>query len=123
MKQFSDYLFKACFKQMCFNLRPQQYTDNNFFENSVLNLSSDIVRQCSLQIYIKQAMITSKLYTKFCSSVINACHLLFVWSFKMAKISLVEVVLHCAVSLFPTHVYIYSDNEDDHESANIGNLV
>ena len=50
-------------------------------------------------------MTTSKLYTKFCSSVINAYHLLFIWSSKMTKISLVEVVLHCAVSLFPTHVY------------------
>ena len=53
----------------------------------------------------KQAITTSKLYTEFCSSVFNACHLLFVWSSKMAKISLVEEVLHCAVSLFSTHVY------------------
>ena len=50
-------------------------------------------------------MTTSKLYTKFCSSVINAYHLQFVRSSKMAKISLVEVVLHCAVSLFAIHVY------------------
>ena len=29
--------------------------------------------QCALQIYIKQAMTTSKLYTKFSGSLINAC--------------------------------------------------
>ena len=31
-----------------------------------------IVGQCTLQIYIKQAMTTSKRYTKFCCSLINA---------------------------------------------------
>ena len=65
----------------------------------------------------------SKLYTKFCSSVISACHSLFVWLSKMAKISLVGAVLHCAVSLCFQLMFIYLDNEDVHENANIGNLV
>ena len=51
-------------------------------------------------------MTNSKLYTKFCSSVINACHSLFVWSsqdgqnkFGRSGSSL------CSIIIFPTHVY------------------
>ena len=65
-------------------------------------------------------MTNSKLNTKFCSSVINPCHSLFVWSSKMAKISLVEVVLHCII-IFPT-TCLYPDNEDNHENAEVETL-
>ena len=34
------------------------------------------IEQCTLQIYIKQAVATSKLYTKF---LITSCSSLFVW--------------------------------------------
>ena len=60
-------------------------------------------------------MTNSNFCTKFCSSVIYACHSLFVWSSKMAKISLVEVVLYCII-IFSTHDN--EDNEDDHEMRN-----
>ena len=61
-----------------------------------------IVGQSTVQIYIKRAMDTQKLYTKF--SLMNACSSLFVWfssvlvcpkqrKTKMAKMNLGEVVL------------------------------
>ena len=51
-KQFSDCPFKACFKQICFNLKPQEYMDNNFYVNSVFNF---IMRHC-------HAIFSSNLY-------------------------------------------------------------
>ena len=36
-------------------------------------LSSNIIEKCTPQIYVKQVMTTSKLHTKFCSSLINPC--------------------------------------------------
>ena len=104
MKQFSDCSFKACFKQMCFNLKPQEYMDNNLFVNSVFNF---IMRHCQAifsSILYKTSNDQFKIYKTFCSSVIYTCHSLFVWSFKMAKISLVEVVQYCII-IFSTHVY------------------
>ena len=64
------------------------------------------IAQCTLQIYTKQAMTTSNLYTKYCGSLINACGLPFVWfSFvlvwpkqrktRMAEMDLGEVILRC----------------------------
>ena len=64
-------------------------------------------------------MTNSKLNATFCSSIVNACHSLFVWSYEMAKISLVEVVLHCFI--FPT-LCLYLDNEDDHENMTLETL-
>ena len=109
------HLRPVLFKQTCFNLKPQEYTDNNLFVNSVFNF---IIRHCQAMFLfksvIKKSMTNSKLNATFCSSIVNACHSLFVWSYEMAKISLVEVVFHCII--FPT-LWRWSWKYD------IGNLV
>ena len=48
-----------------------QAIHNKEFVNSVLNFISKTltVEQCLLQIYIKQTMKSSKLHSKFCSSL------------------------------------------------------
>ena len=63
---------------MCPAVRKEKFT---IFINLALNFyyQTSIVEQSSVQIYIKQAMTTSKLHTKFCGSLINARGSLFVW--------------------------------------------
>ena len=102
MKQFSDFPFKACFKQMCFYLKPQEYKDNNLFVNSVFNF---IIRHC-------QAMFSSnlcktsndqfKLNTKFCSSIINACQ--FTICLVLLQIIYMIVYSFCVKSIFVSGV-------------------
>ena len=121
MKQFSDCPFKACFKQMCFNLKPQEYIDNNLFVNSVFNF---FMRHC-------QGIFFSNLY-KTSNDQFKTLHKILQFSNLCMPFTICLVFQDgqnkfgrsCSLLYhYFINPFLYSDNEDDHEKYEIGNLV
>ena len=96
-KQFLDCPFKACFKQMCFNLKPQEYMDNNLYVNSVFIF---IMRQCPA-IFSSNLYETSNDQFKTLHKSLQFSNLCMPFTislvFQDGQISLVEVVLYCVI--------------------------